>query len=302
MMRLKLAKTAALAVALMTSVAMTAAPPPPPKADDTGAKLAALKWVDGPAKPTLTERAAISLPPGATYLDSANTEELLKLSGNLPAPDHFTVAPKDLHWWSVFSFEDMGYVKDDEKIDADALLAAMRENESAANEERKKQGLETLTIVGWAVPPHYDKATHNLEYGVTIASASGQNVNYTTRLLGRAGVMTANLITGPETLNTDLVEFRKTLGGFAYTPDQSYAAYKEGDKVSEYGLAALVTGGAAAALAKGGMLKGLFALLAAGWKFIAVALFAGFAAFRNFFARLFGKGDDLGPPPADEMG
>jgi hypothetical protein len=49
-------------------------------------------------------------------------------------------------------------------------------------------------------------------------------------------------------------------------------------------------------------LKGLFALLAAGWKFIAIAIFAGFATFRSFFARLFGKGDDLGPPPADNMG
>jgi uncharacterized membrane-anchored protein len=193
-------------------------------------------------------------------------------------------------------------VKDDETIDADALLAAMREGEVEANKERTSQGLETLTLVGWAVPPHYDKTTHNLEYGVTIRSASGENVNYTTRLLGRAGVMTANLITTPETLNADLTEFRKTLAGFAYLPDQSYAAYKEGDKVSEYGLAALVTGGAAAALAKGGLLKGLFALLAAGWKFMAVAVVAGFTAFRNFFARLFGKGDDLGPPPVDDMG
>ena len=35
------------------------------------------------------------------------------------------------------------------------------------------------------------------------------------------------------------------------------AAYKDGDKVSEYGLAALVTGGAAAAVAKTGLFKGL---------------------------------------------
>ncbi len=300
-MRLTIGKTTALALMLMVSVASHATPPPPPQEADINAKVEALKWVDGPAKPPLTERAAITLNKGVSYLDSANTQELLKLSGNLPSPDNFTIAAKDLHWWSVFSFDDMGYVKDDEKIDADALLASMRENEIEANKERTRQGLETLTIVGWAVPPHYDQATHNLEYGLTLRSASGTNVNYTTRLLGRSGVMTANLITSPETLNSDLVEFRKTLAGFAYTPDQSYAAYKEGDKVSEYGLAALVTGGAAAALAKGGLLKGLFALLAAGWKVIAVAVVAGFAALRGFFARLLGKGDDLGPPPADDM-
>jgi uncharacterized membrane-anchored protein len=300
-MRLTATKTAALAVILMASAATLAKPPPVPAADDVNAKVEALKWVEGPAKPPLTERAAIALGKDVSYLDSANTEELLKLSGNLPSPDHFTVAAKDLHWWSVFSFEDMGYVKDDEKIDADALLASMRENEVEANKERTSQGLETLTIVGWAVPPHYDPATHNLEYGLTLQSASGRNVNYTTRLLGRSGVMTANLITSPETLDSDLVEFRKTLSGFAYTPDQSYAAYKDGDKVSEYGLAALVTGGAAAALAKGGLLKGLFALLAAGWKIIAVAVVAGFATLRGFFARLFGKGEELGPPPADDM-
>jgi uncharacterized membrane-anchored protein len=297
-MRNKHLKIAAIAVGLMASVAISAKPAAP-KGEDPAASL---QWVNGPAKQPVTERAQINLPAGVRYLDPKNTNDFLKLTGNLPEENSYTVAAKDLHWFSIFAFNDMGYVKDDEAIDADALLKSMRENQEASNEERKKQGLEPLTLVGWAVSPHYDKASHNLEYGTILQSPSGRNVNYTTRILGRSGVMSADLITSQETLNADLVEFRKTLAGFAYAPDQSYAAYKEGDKVSEYGLAALVTGGAAAALAKGGLLKGFFALLAGGWKLIAVAAVAGFAAFRNFFSRLFGRGEDLGPPPADDMG
>lgn len=294
-MRLNLTKASAIALGLMASVAISAAPPTP-KGENP---LAALRWVDGPAKQPITERAQIALPNGVRYLDPENTNELLKKTGNLPEDNSYTVAARDLRWFSIFAFDDMGYVKDDEAIDSDALLKTLRENQEAANTARTKQGLSPLTIVGWAVPPHYDKATHNLEYGLILQSPTGRNVNYTTRILGRAGVMSADLITSPETLNADLVEFRKTLSGFAYAPDQSYAAYKEGDKVSEYGLAALVTGGAAAALAKGGLLKGFFALLAAGWKIIAVAFVAGFAAIRQFFGSLFRRSEELGPPPAD---
>jgi len=247
-----------------------------------------LKWREG-AQP-VTERANIRLPAGVRYLDPADTDTLLKLTGNLPEGNSYTVAAQDMSWFAVFEFDDMGYVKDDEKIDADALLKSMQEAQEASNNERLKQGLNALTLTGWAVPPHYDPTTHNLEYGLSLASLKGDNVNYTARILGRRGVMTATLISDSEHLQTNLAAFRKTLAGFAYVPDESYAAYKDGDKVSEYGLAALVAGGAAAAALKGGLLKGLLVGLAAFWKLIAVGVVGAFAALRRLFK---GKRDEL---------
>jgi uncharacterized membrane-anchored protein len=39
------------------------------------------------------------------------------------------VAP-DNSWWATFDFDPSGYVKDDEKIDADALLKQLKESDA----------------------------------------------------------------------------------------------------------------------------------------------------------------------------
>ncbi len=295
-MRLGVHWSAALLALLATPVLAQA---PSTDAKSPAQQYEALPWVAAPAKPNVTERAVIALDPKVRYLDAKGTNRLLQLTGNLPEDDSYTLAPKKGDWFAVYSFDDIGYVKDDETIDPDALLKSLRENTEAGNEERKKQGLETMSIAGWAVPPHYDAATHNLEYGVRLATASGTNINYHLRMLGRRGVMDAALVTSPATLAADLAEFRAANKGFAYTPDESYASFKDGDKVSEYGLAALVTGGAAAAALKTGLFAGLLKGLAAFWKFILIGVIAFFAAIRNFFSRLFGKGEELGPPPSE---
>ncbi len=262
-------------------------------------KYLTLPWIKAPAKVAITDTAALSLNENTQYLDKNGTDQLLKLTGNLPEENSYTIAAKNGNWFAVYSFDPMGYVKDDEKIDAAALLKSMRENEIAANEERKSQGLPELTITGWAVQPHYDAKTHNLEYGVLMASQGGSNINYHMRTLGRRGVMDATLVTSEQNLNADLAEFRAANSSFSYKAGEDYASFKEGDKVSEYGLAALVTGGVAAAALKGGLLKGLLAGLAAFWKIIAVAVIAGFATMKRFFGNIFGRGKDLGPPPKE---
>jgi uncharacterized membrane-anchored protein len=239
--------------------------------------------VDAPASVDITDNAKVKLIKGTAYLDAAGTDKLLELTGNLPEENSFTVASQDKGWFAIYSFDAMGYVKDDEAIDADTLLKSLQENQEFANEARKEQGLAPLTVVGWAVPPHYDPSTHNLEYGVTLRGEGGlDNINYHLRMLGRRGVMDAALITAPPTLQRDLSDFRLANAEFNYNAGEDYASYQTGDKISEYGLAALVTGGAAAAVLKGGLLKGLLAGLAAFWKFIAIGFVALFASVRKF--------------------
>lgn len=46
-------------------------------------------------------------------------------------------------------------MKDDEKIDADALLKSLRDGDAAGNEERKRLGMKAIYTDGWAVNPHY---------------------------------------------------------------------------------------------------------------------------------------------------
>jgi uncharacterized membrane-anchored protein len=57
-------------------------------------------------------------------------------------------------------------VKDNETLDADALLKSLRDSDKASNEERKRLGMPSLHTLGWSVPPHYDAETKRLEWGL----------------------------------------------------------------------------------------------------------------------------------------
>src|SRR5439155_11534320 len=150
---------------------------------------------------------------------------------------NFTFAPSDLAWFSVFSFDSSGYVQDDEKIDPDELLDILKKSNIAGNEERKRRGLGTLILEGWYVTPHYDVQTKRLEWGTRLRNESGAvTINYTIRLLGRTGVMSAILVSDPTSLDKDIRSFKTALAGFDFNAGQKYSEYRTGDKVAEYGL------------------------------------------------------------------
>jgi uncharacterized membrane-anchored protein len=191
------------------------------------------------------------------------------LTGNMPSPDHYLLSSPTAGWWSVFSFNPVGYVKDDEKIDADALLSQMKAGDGPSNEERKRLGLKPLYTVGWHVAPHYDTATKRLEWGLKVQSEGTISLNYTVRLLSRTGVMSATLVSSPETLDADVRSFKAALQGYEFNSGERYSEFKPGDHVAEFGLAALIAGGAAAVATKKGLWAVLGGFFAAFWKLLA---------------------------------
>ena len=234
--------------------------------------LRSLAWQKGPTEARIGDKATIQVPAGYVFLDDGNTKKFLELAGNPPRDGHYLFAPQSLDWFSVFSFDETGYVKDDEKIDPDELLRVIKEGDKPGNEERKRLGMSAIYTDGWHVAPHYDLDTKRLEWGIRLRNEAGQpGINYTARILGRSGVMSAVLVSDPQSLNKDMAAFKDALKNFKYVPGQTYAEFKQGDKVAAYGLAALVVGGAAAAAAKAGLFKGL-------GKFLWVAIAAGIAA------------------------
>jgi len=249
------------------------------------AEIKALHWQES-GKGEIADKASVKIPSGYAFLGEADTSKLLQAFGNPPSSDHFLIAPKSLDWFAVFSYDDTGYVKDDEKIDADDLLKSMQSGDKAGNEQRKKLGLEALYTDGWQVPPHYDTATKRLEWGLRLRGETGEkNVNYTSRILGRSGVMTATLVSDTATLAQNTEEFKKVLTGFDYNSGQTYAEFKNGDKVAAIGLGALVLGGAAAVATKKGLWGAIAGFLAAGWKIVAAAAVALFAGIGKLFGR-----------------
>jgi uncharacterized membrane-anchored protein len=101
-------------------------------------------------------------------------------------------------------------------------------------------------------------------------------------VLGRTGFMVVTLVSDPVNLEADTKAFQSAMGGFEYASGERYDEFRAGDKVAEYGLGALVLGGAAAAAVKTGAGKGLIKLIIAG-------AVAAFAAISTFVKKLFGR-------------
>jgi len=244
---------------------------------------AALAWQRGPTEGQIGNLATVNVREHQAFLDGPNTRRFLELNGNPPRDDHYTLVGPGMAWFAVFSFNDSGYVKDDEKLDADALLKSLQDSDKPGNEERKRLGLTPLYTDGWHVPPHYDPGTKRLEWGLRLRKDDGrQLINYTVRLLGRRGVMQATLVSNPQRLDQDTVDFKTALTGYNFVAGERYAEFRSGDRVAEYGLAALVLGGAAVVATKTGFIKAFGKLIVVG----VVALGSAIAAvFRRFSRR-----------------
>jgi uncharacterized membrane-anchored protein len=245
-----------------------------------------LQWQQGPTEGRIGAKAVIAVPQDHVFLDEANTRRFLQLTGNPPRDGHYLFAPSSLDWFAVFSFEASGYVKDDEKIDADALLKTLKSSDAPSNEERKRLGMEALYTEGWQVAPYYDLDTKRLEWGTRLRTAGGHHVvNYSSRLLGRSGVMSAVRVSDPGTLAADTLQFKTALRQFSYVPGEKYSEFKSGDRIAEYGLAALIVGGAAAVATKKGFWSLLAGFFAAFWKVLVGVGVAALAGLGSLFKR-----------------
>lgn len=255
-------------------------------AEQRQAEFDKLEWHTGPRAENIAGKATLKTPNDKVqFLDEKNSRRFLELTGNLPEDGSFIVIDNENGWWADFSFNPSGYVKEGEKIDPDALLKTLKENDGPANEERKRLGLGELHTEGWYVAPHYDEKTKQLEWGLKLRSERGVSLNYTIRLLGRTGVMSATLVSSPETLDADVASFRKILQGYDFNDGEKYSEFRAGDHVAEFGLAALVTGGAAAIATKKGFWAAAALFLAKMWKLVAVGGIAVLAGLKSLFKK-----------------
>lgn len=274
-----------LTALVLATAAATAA------AQDPADALAKLAWQVGPTQGAIAGKATVKVPDGYVFLGAAETRKLNELLHNPPSgDDEFTLAPKDLHWFSFFHYSDIGYVKDNEKLDPDAILASVREGTEQSNEERRRRGWETMHVEGWSFKPQYDKTLNNLEWAI-LASAEGSSekiVNYNTRLLGRHGVTEVVLVSDQSGLTQAVGEFKQLVPGYAFNDGEKYTEFRPGDHVAEIGLAALITGGAAAVASKKGVFAAIGLFLVKAWKLVLVGL----AAVGGAIGKLFGRKKD----------
>lgn len=252
--------------------------------------VAELPWQHGPTTGKIGTHATIRVPEGYSFLDAAATRRFNELLENPPTSyDEYVIAPENLDWIAFFNFNEIGYVKDDESIDADDVLDSVREGLKHGNRERSSRGWDTLRLVGWSAEPRYDQELRALAWAILLESenSGAQVVNYNTRLLGRRGVMEVTVAADPESLQGAIADFKGLVPGYSYVAGEGYGDFRPGDHVAEIGLAALITGGAVAVASKKGWLAAIGVAIAKFWKLLLVGLAGIAVAIRKLFG---GKG------------
>ncbi len=256
------------------------------------ADVPASAWTKGPATIDLGKDVArVDLDNGFAFAGPAETRRLLQEMGNTVDNSELgmvTPTSEDENWLVVFEYDKAGFVKDDDKdeIDKDAILESYQKGTEEANKARKARGIPALHVTGWFEEPHYDSRTHNLVWALRAKEDGGREVvNYNVRVLGREGFMSITLVDDPVALATSKPRVEKLLSTFQYKKGKSYAEWVSGDKVAEYGLVALVAGGAGAAAAKAGLFASLFKVIAKGGKAIVLLLIGLGAGLKKMLTR-----------------
>jgi len=279
--------------------AASSAPATPPAHDEEAADAAAKppsEWRLGPETIDLGHELTLALPAQDGFLPPRPAAKLLESLGNLHNENLLgMVASKEAkaNWFVTIRYVEEGHVKDDEKIDAAELLSSIREGTEEANKERVEKGFKAMHVEGWIDPPVYDQSQHHLVWALSASSDEFKSVNFNTRILGRSGYVSINLVTTPELLAGFKPEGAAVLHATHFNPGARYEDFNaKTDKVAEYGLAGLVLGGAglgAMKLVKIGLLakfwKVIVGVLIAGKKAVIAAIIAIVAVIKRLFGR-----------------
>lgn len=243
--------------------------------------------------------AKLTVPKEFNYLGPDDAETVLvKLWGNPPSdvkplglliPAGMTPLSSNV-WVVTIDYSEDGYVKDTDAatINYDKLLKQMQQGLAEENKTRHEKGYPTITLVGWAAPPHYDAATHKLYWAkdLKFEGETNDTLNYSIRMLGRKGVLELNAIAGVDQFPEIDHQIPKILGMVDYQQGNRYADFDpKTDKVAKYGIAALVAGGVLAVAAKAGFFKLLLVGLLAAKKFVVIGAIAVAAFFKKLFRR-----------------
>lgn len=262
----------------------------PKTEEELDAAYAALGWQNKAGPYALpTSHATLQLSAGQTVLLGADAKRYSWLASGIEFPATeavLTYDSEDADSAVYYEWRDEGYVADSdwEDVDGDALLAQHRDATESSNEERAKNGMKPMHVVGWLEPPHYDKATRTVTYALELKDDEDSWTNAVALRLGRSGYTEFTWVGSIEQFKAasgrpDLLN--QALAIHSFDAGYRYEEFKDGDKIAAYGVAGLLATALGVKLVKGGLL----AILAK----IAVPILAVLALAASRVKRLFGS-------------
>jgi uncharacterized membrane-anchored protein len=252
-----------------------------------------LNWVQGPTTIDVGENLAeMKINEDYFFLNREDTitfqSELGNLESGLEIGSIYPISEEE-DWFIIFEYDDAtGYIKDaaKEDVDADKILKAYKKGNEQYNKDLEDQGFSPINVVGWMKEPHFDGTTQNFAWAMELESDGQALVNYNVRLLNRFGYVSAILVADADDLERLIPEVNDVLKGFSFKEGNRYEDFDPSkDKLAQFGLAALITGGVGAAAAKTGLIATLI-IFAKKFGVIIIAVLAGIGTlFKKFLKR-----------------
>ncbi len=233
--------------------------------------------------------AHLVVPDGFKYINAEQAKMILTDIWNNPPSDSwgmlvpvaFSLNASDSYVVEI-NFEEEGYVKDKDakKIDYTELLETMQKDVESTNEERIKQGYDSVQLIAWASPPFYDDEQKKLHWAKELKFGDSEvnTLNYNIRILGRKGYLVLNAIGNMDILPQFKADVDQILTAVNFNSGHSYSDFNPKlDKVAAYGIGGLIAG---KVLAKAGIL----AIILKSWKLLALGAVAVLAGLRRWMS------------------
>lgn len=257
-----------------------------PKTTEERAKaFQSLEWNEHGSHELKLSNSKIDLPKGYFILlgDQAKKERLINGDSSSSETIDAVIYSEDDKNNVILEFYPEGYISLDDwdKVDANAMLTEISEGTEAANKERAKIGLEPLHVVGWIKPPYLNRKTNTVYWSIEGKDDENSFVNSIALRLSRNGYEKFTLMTDKETFTSGPNVLQKMLRVHNFDSGYRYEDHVPGDKMAEYGIAALVAASVGAKIAKA---TGLFLILKKFGALILGAIAGIFYKIKNYFS------------------
>ncbi|MCU0423086.1 MAG: DUF2167 domain-containing protein [Bacteroidia bacterium] len=238
-----------------------------------------------------SEEITLNIPKGYKFIGKKDAEMIvfeiwgnpstLGILGMIVKEDYRVTNITD--WAFVVSYENSGYVKDDDASDVDytELMKEIQASEVEENKERVARGYDAIHVLGWASEPFYDQEQHILHWAKSMVFGENGDttLNYDVRILGRRGILSLNAVGSIGQLNDIKSHINQIIKIATFTEGNQYKDFNpDVDQVAAYTVGGLIAG---KVLAK----VGVFAFLL---KYIKLIVLGGIALIGGFGKRIIG--------------
>lgn len=202
-----------------------------------------LAWILDPGEyPLPLSHGRIRLPEGYSLLVGADAARYDLLWNGIEASSTEAIVFNDAdNTLAYFVYEDSGHVAEDDwaEVDPAHFLKQLKDADAAANDARRKAGLEEFHTGDWLEPPHFDSASKTAYWAYELYSDKTRFINATAIRLSRTGYHRIIWVGNADQVQNASERLNALLGMLEHDRGYGYGDFAEGDKRAKYGIGAL---------------------------------------------------------------